>query len=309
MAPDLHRGFDEVDELYRVRIGLLIFAALALAGCAKLVGARPLSADAPARTTFHELDAGGDRRGFLLHRPAAGHGARGGMPVLIALHGSSANANTVMEESGLNAIGDSVGALVAYPNGTGGIPYVRLFWNFKDCCGPGHRRPDEAAMVRALVDTLAAHFPVDRSRVGVIGFSDAATLAYELVCADAGVSAIGVIAGEVPACRPHPAVATLVFHGTADTNIPYGHTTQDVADWARREACRTTSADTARDVIITRHRQCADDVVVTLYTIVGGRHAWPGGKPSWVFAPRPARDVDASRIFTRFVLDHPRTIQ
>ena len=231
------------------------------------------------------------------------------MPVLIALHGSSANANTVMEESGLNAIGDSVGALVAYPNGTGGIPYVRLFWNFKDCCGVGHRRPDEAAMVRALVDTLAAHFPVDRSRIGVIGFSDAGTLAYELACTEIGVSAIAVISGEVPACRPRPAVATLVFHGTADTNMPYGHTAQDVAEWAQREGCRAMSADTTGAVIITTHRECDDDAVVTLYTIVGGRHAWPGGKASWLFAPKPARDVDASRIFTRFVLDHPRGAQ
>src|SRR6201999_3562429 len=140
-----------------------------------------------------ELDAAGDRRGFLLHRPLRPHGP---MPVLIALHGSSANANTVMDESGLNAIGDSVGAIVAYPNGTGGVPYFRLFWNFEDCCGAGHRHPDEAAMVRSLVDTLAAHFPVDRSRIGVIGFSDAGTLAYELACIDVGLSTIGIISGE-----------------------------------------------------------------------------------------------------------------
>ncbi|HEY4307638.1 MAG TPA: PHB depolymerase family esterase [Gemmatimonadaceae bacterium] len=289
-----------------MRAALLILGALALGACAKLVGARPVSANAPTLTTFHELDAHGDRRGFLLHRPPTPHSA---MPVLIALHGSSANANTVMDESGLNAIADSVGALVAYPNGTGGIPYVRLFWNFEDCCGEGHRRPDEAAMVRSLVDTLAAHFSVDRSRIGLIGFSDAATLAYELACLDAGLSAIGVVSGEVPpSCRPHPAVATVVFHGTADQNIPYDHTDQHVADWAQREGCRSVKTDTTRDVVRTTHDGCDDNAIVTLYTIVGGRHAWPGGEPSWIFAPAPTRDVDASRVFTRFVLDHPRRI-
>ena len=289
-----------------MRIALLIVGALALSGCARLVGARPVTTQAPDRTTFHELETAGDRRGFLLHRPLTAHGA---MPVLIALHGSSANANAVMGESGLNAIADSVGALVAYPNGTGGIPYVRLFWNFQDCCGVGHRRPDEAAMVRALIDTLERHFPVDRSRVGLIGFSDAGTLAYELACADVGLSAIGVVSGEVPACQPQRSIATIVFHGTADTNIPFGQTAQNVADWARREGCRAVSTDTTVAVIITEHRECGDDAVVTLYTIIGGRHAWPGGKPSWLFAPKPTRAVDASRVFTRFVLEHPRGVQ
>jgi polyhydroxybutyrate depolymerase len=287
-----------------VRLIVLLVAALSLVGCAKLLGARPVRADAPTLTTFHELDARGDRRGFLLHRPAR---ATGAMPVLIALHGSSANANTVMDESGLNAIGDSVGALVAYPNGTGGIPYVRLFWNYKDCCGAGRGRPDEAAMIRSLVDTLAAHFPVDRSRVGVIGFSDAGTLAYELACADVGLSAIGVVAGEVPdSCRPHPAIATVVFHGTADRNIRYGQTAERVADWARREGCRAVTADSTRDVIRSTYEPCDDGAVVTLYTMLGGHHGWPGGKRSWIFAPAPSGSVDASRIFTRVLLDHAR---
>jgi poly(3-hydroxybutyrate) depolymerase len=287
-----------------VRLIVLIATALALVGCAKLLGARPVGVDAATLTTFHELDASGDRRGFLLHRPSR---AKGAMPVLIALHGSSANANTVMDESGLNRIGDSIGALVAYPNGTGGVPYVRLFWNFTKCCGANGGRPDEAAMIRSLVDTLAAHFPVDRARVGLIGISDAGTLAYELGCADVGLSAIGVVAGEVPDnCRPHRAIATVVFHGTADNNIHYGQTAERVADWARREGCRGVTADTTRDVIRTTHSPCDDGTVVTLYTIVGGHHGWPGGKRSWIFAPAPSGAVDASRVFARFVLEHPR---
>src|SRR3954453_5457649 len=236
-------------------------ATLVFAGCARLVGARPLHANATLRTTFHELTAAGDRRGFLLHRPAD---VSRPMPVLIALHGSSANANTVMDESGLNEIADSGGALVAYPNGTGGIPYVRLFWNFEDCCGAGHRRPDEAAMVRALVDTLASHFSVDRTRIGLIGFSDAGTLAHELACSGAGLTAIGVISGEVPRgdCRPRPAVATVIFHGTADRNMRYGDTDARVADWAVREGCRTTLADTTEAFVRTMRSGCDDGAVV-----------------------------------------------
>lgn len=288
-----------------MRVIWLVGLMLSLNGCATVLGATDVRADAPTRTTFHVLDADGDRRGFLLHRPATSHGA---MPVLIALHGSSANANTVMEESGLDEIADSLGALVAYPNGTGGIPYVRLFWNFEDCCGSGHRRPDEAAMIRALIDTLSGHFTIDRSRIGVIGFSDAGTLAYELACLRTGLTVIGVISGEVPRsdCRPDPAVSTVVFHGTADRNVHYGETDARVADWAARQGCRRTYADTTTAFRRTTHEECNDGAVVTLYTILGGHHAWPGGKRSWFLAPKPSRDVNASRIFSQFVMAHPK---
>ena len=229
------------------------------------------------------------------------------MPLLIVLHGSSANANTVMEESSLNEIADRLGTLVAYPNGTGGIPYVRLFWNYKDCCGPGHRRPDEAAMIRALIDTLAEHFAVDRHRIGLIGFSDSGTLAYELACQHTGITAIGVISGEMPRddCRPNPAVSTVVFHGTGDRNIRYGDTDARVAEWAAREGCSENHADTTAAFRHTVYSECNDGAIVMLYTIVGGRHAWPGGKRSWVFAPAPSRNVNASQIFADLVLSHP----
>jgi polyhydroxybutyrate depolymerase len=287
-----------------MRAVLPVAGMLVLAGCARILGATDVRAESAAQTTFHQLSAAGDRRGFLLHQPPAQHER---LPLFIALHGSSANANTVMEESGLNAIADSLGALVAYPNGTGGIPYFRLFWNFDDCCGAGHRRPDEAAMIRALIDTLGRYFTLDRSRVGLIGFSDAGTLAYELACQHTGVTAIGVISGEVPRdeCRPDPAVSTVVFHGTSDRNVRYGDTDARVADWARREGCGVSRSDTTDAFRRTTYDRCNDGAIVSLYTIIGGRHAWPGGKRSWFLAPAPSRAVNASRIFSDLVVSHP----
>ena len=246
----LHRAQDwEVPFFAHIRARLAFAFALALAltsgGCARLLGARAVTSRSPIATTFHDIAVGDERRGFLLHRPpdAASHP----LPVLIVLHGSSANANVGMEESGLNAVADRIGALAVYPNGTGGIPYFRLFWNYLDCCGESHARPDEVAMIRAIIDTLSHHFVLDRTRIGVIGFSDAGTLAYELACqAPETVTAIGVISGEVPdsSCEPTPAVSTVVFHGTSDRNIRYGRTAERVAGWAAREHCGVGAVDT-----------------------------------------------------------------
>jgi polyhydroxybutyrate depolymerase len=273
------------------------------------VGASDLSATSPSGTTFHQIAIGRDERTFLLHRP---HGTPARpMPVLFVLHGTSANANLAMEESGMNAVADSIGALVVYPNGTGGIPYIRLFWNTDHCCADQSRRGvDEVGMVRGILDSLSHQFSIDRSRVGLAGFSDAGTMAYLLACdASETLTTIAVISGELPSsgCVPPAGVSTLVFHGTADRNIQYGHTAESVATWAARERCGAPSIDTIPDVIRTTYSSCASAANVELYTIVGGRHAWPGGARSWFLAPMPTRSVDASRLFAAFVLSHPRT--
>ncbi len=277
-------------------------------GCARILGAGALGISAPGHTTFHEVAVGTARRSYLLHVPAKPPRA---MPVIFVLHGSSANANVVMEESGMNDVGDSVGALVVYPNGTGGIPYVRLFWNTDHCCASQPRSgTDESGMVRAIVDSLALHFPIDRSRIGLIGFSDAATLAYLLACdAAPPLTAIGVLSGDLPStrCTQSVGVSTFVLHGTGDRNMLYGDTPARVAEWARRQRCGPGAIDSVTDVIRTRYGQRADDAAVQLYAIIDGRHAWPGGKRSTIIAPQPTRTVPASRLFADFVITHPRT--
>ncbi|HVX40793.1 MAG TPA: PHB depolymerase family esterase [Gemmatimonadaceae bacterium] len=276
-----------------------------LASCARVLGATRVGSAAPDGTTFHQIAVGRDARTFLMHR--APHLATLA-PVFFILHGTSATANVVMDESGMNRVADSLGAIVVYPNGTGGIPYVRLFWNVAGCCSDASR-PNEAAMIRTIVDTIGAHYAIDRTRIGVAGFSDAGTLAYLLACHDADViTAIGVISGEVPerACVPQPPVSALVFHGTADRNVRYGATRAHVARWAAGESCGLAAADTSVALIHDRYAGCAGGAVVELYTIRGGKHAWPGGRGSSIFAPHPSRAIDASRAFAAFTLAHPR---
>jgi polyhydroxybutyrate depolymerase len=286
----------------------LLAAAMMLSGaCARLLGARPLATARSGGTTFHEVAVGAARRGYLLHRPAD---TRTPLPVLFVLHGTSANANVVMDESGMNEVGDSTHALVVYPNGTAGIPYIRLFWNTEHCCGPQDRSgADESGLIHAIIDSLAVHFSIDRSRVGLIGFSDAGTLAYLLACDDSDVlTSVAVLSGELPAtrCVPPVGVSTLVLHGTADRNMRYENTPARVAEWATRQRCAPAAVDTIPSVIRTRYESCADRAAVELYTIRGGRHAWPGGRRSTPVAPRPTADVSASRIFADFVIAHPR---
>ena len=293
-----------------VRVSILAWLGLVtLSGCARLLGATAFPPTGDTRTTFHEIRVGSARRNFLLHRPPAPYDRP--LPLLVLLHGSSANANVMMEESGMNAIADSIGALVVYPNGTGEIPYFRLFWNEKGCCARegGVRGVDEEGMLRAIVDSLSRVFPIDRTRVGLAGFSDPGSMAYPIACDQSDLwTTIGVIAGKLPAnaCRPKRGVSTVVFHGTADHNIRYGTTASDVADWARRQDCGAAVTVSLPAMSTTDYPGCRDGAEVKLYTLIGGKHGWPGGRKSWFLAPNPSRAVDASRAFADFVISHPR---
>lgn len=281
-----------------------------LASCARVLGATDLPPKGDARTTFHEIRVGSARRNFLLHRPPGPYDHP--LPLLVLLHGSSANANVMMEESGMNSIGDSIGALVVYPNGTGEIPYFRLFWNELGCCARdgGVHGADEEGMLQAIVDSLSRIFPVDRARMGLAGFSDPGSMAYLIACDQSELwTTIGVIAGKRPAngCRPKRGVSTIVFHGTADRNIRYGTTAADVSEWAKLEDCGAGETTSAPTLVTASYSGCRDGAEVKLFTLIGGKHGWPGGKKSWALAPAPSRAVDASRAFASFVIAHPRT--
>ena len=50
----------------------------------------------------------------------------------------------------------------------------------------------------------------------------------------------------------------------------------------------------------------AGDAAVVFYTVQGGGHQWPGGKPmpAWMVGPA-SRGVDATRAFWTFFSGHP----
>jgi len=117
--------------------------------------------------------------------------------------------------------------------------------------------------------------------------------------------------------RPVPMIA---FHGTADRQVPYNGGKSWVApnpfpnvpawaaNWARRNRCAPTPSDSAVATDVTRRSftSCAGDAAVVLYTIKGGGHTWPGGKPlpEW-FAGPTSRSIDATKLMWVFFREHP----
>ncbi|NDU71224.1 hypothetical protein GWI34_01105 [Actinomadura sp. DSM 109109] len=313
------------------RIALVALAAsLALAGCTGETGgkggggkggeegkggrpAKVRGIPTSAGTHKQKLDVGTvGHREYLLHVPSKVADGRweDGRPadrpaLVIALHGGLATMAKMRELTGFDRLSDEHGFLVAYPDG------VMTTWNAGDCCGPAKiGNVDDVGFLGTLIDRLTGAGLADPGRVYVTGFSNGAGMAYRMACERPGkVAAIGVVEGAlVTRCEPARPVSAMIFHGTADGNVPFnGGGNRDFNDrrpfppvsdavdfWRRvgglpepRERVRARSRDTRCEST----GKGAKGVAVTFCRIEGGRHRWPEG---------------ASAMLWSFFAAHPR---
>jgi poly(3-hydroxybutyrate) depolymerase len=78
---------------------------------------------------------------------------------------------------------------------------------------------------------------------------------------------------------------------------------------ARRNQCKGDPIDTQISPSVPRlaYTNCPENADVVLYTVQGGGHAWPGGKPlpEWIVG-RTTREIKASAVMWEFYGEHPR---
>jgi len=72
------------------------------------------------------------------------------------------------------------------------------------------------------------------------------------------------------------------------------------AAWANRDGCALTSHESYHlgDVSAATWDGCKGGVTVTLYTITGGGHAWPGS--GLATATSPDREINATDLIWKF---------
>ncbi|MDQ3336249.1 MAG: alpha/beta hydrolase-fold protein [Myxococcota bacterium] len=169
-------------------------------------------------------------------------------PLIIGLHGYGSNAFTHTAYFGLNKLVNDGQAIMIAPDGTvdaGGKP----FWNADAaCCDFGGKNPDDVGYIGKLIDDIIDSYPIDKSRVFVIGHSNGGYMAYRMACERPDViTAIAGLAGaasSTPAsCTPARSVNILHMHGTADATVPYTGTTGaegSILQWAGKDGCGTT---------------------------------------------------------------------
>jgi polyhydroxybutyrate depolymerase len=311
----------------RARLGhpLRVLAALVVVLALPACSGEPADESAEGGTVERSLTVGDAERSYRVHVPAGQEGRS--LPVVIALHGGGGSGSAMEAYSGLSERADEDGFVVVYPDGSGRLRDRLLTWNAHNCCGyAAEHDVDDVAFVDALITEVGREFGTDPRRVYVTGHSNGGMLAYRLGCElSERIAAIAPVAGALntDTCRPARPVPVVIFHGTADRNVPYeggssegvGFGGEDdrvdrpvsaaVAFWTGHNRC-TAAPVTARDgtVVHTAYRGCAEESAVELYATTGGGHAWPGGEKVRDAGDAPAPEPDAAATMWDFFSAH-----
>ncbi len=206
-------------------------------------------------------------------------------PLVLNFHGHLGSPMSQAAGSGFDAFAQPRGMLVAYPQGLGAS------WNGGPCCGPAYVfDEDDVGFAVAVVDQVAAQACVDLGRVYAMGVSNGAQMVQRIACEAADrfvavASVAGVLGLEPAECTPSQPVGVAHVHGTADVFMPYegngpGYPAvpQMMADWAARDGCEREPITVSQqaEVLCQAWPSCADEVQVSLCTVQGGGHCWPG---------------------------------
>jgi polyhydroxybutyrate depolymerase len=279
-----------------------------------------------AAASIHVLDrssgtivSSGHERQYLLYVPPS-YSPMTPAPLVISMHAAAMWPAQQMNLSHWNQLADEFGFIVVYPAGSGrsGAPKI---WNVNQ--GPGLMK--DVRFISDLIDTLEATYNIDPARIYANGFSLGGGMAFVLSCALSDrIAAVGMVSAAQTLpwswCTDERAVPMIAFHGTADL-VPYeGGPSPDpfnpltfpavrdwTANWARRNRCPQEPIESvvAADVTRLEYANCAADASVLLYTIRGGGHTWPGGKPPpvWIVGPT-SRGIDATREMWAFFREY-----
>ncbi|MEM7433787.1 MAG: PHB depolymerase family esterase [Myxococcota bacterium] len=230
-----------------------------------------------------DFEYDGRMRSYELHVPTAYDGSAP-LPLVLNFHGFTSSGSGQRAASGMDETADANGFVVAYPNG------LSNSWNGGDCCGLAAAEGfDDVGFTRALIDDLGARGCIDLRRVYATGLSNGGFMSHRLACEAADViAAIAPVAGVLglESCDPVRPVPVIHFHGTADNIIFYeggglvdSISVIDSTDrWLARNGCTDEPVVTFDEGMVTCETasDCDEAVSVTLCTIDGGGHCWPG---------------------------------
>lgn len=283
-----------------------------------------------AQPVFYVLDktngtivTSGVTRRYLLYVPKS-YDRTKPTSLVISLHPAATWPAVQMDISRWNDLADEHGFLVVYPEGIGAFfgslrPGPQVWPMDPEFLGR------DVQFISDLIKKLEANYNIDPNRVYADGMSIGGGMAFAVSCKLSDkIAAVGAISGAQllswDQCTDAKPVPTVAFHGTADKAAPYIGGRSPVAprifpnipQWTARVAeknqCRgePTSTQVTPSVRRLAYTNCAANADVILYTIEGGGHTRPDGKPlpEWI-AGRTTHEISATTIMWDFYTQHP----
>ncbi|MCJ7568494.1 MAG: hypothetical protein MUO58_13220 [Anaerolineales bacterium] len=281
-----------------------------------------------AGTSARSLVSADLQRCYLLHIPP-GYERGQSLPLIISLPGFTSNPTGQEYLTRWNEVADEEGVLVVYPQGTS----FPLRWNSSTTFTDSEA--DDVQFIADLIDEVSNIVTVDPLRIYIDGMSNGGSMANRIACELAGtVAAVGVVTGppvEPPGgCNPERPISLIAFYGTDDPLVAYegGIVSESfisklinrsshpvsfpsvksyIEAWAERDGCTLVPEliPAQGDASGVRYTGCKNASEIVFYTIEGGGHTWPGGRPTYV--GKTSRDINASQVMWEFFKAHPLT--
>lgn len=266
-------------------------------------------------------------RSYRLYVPASAPDRPRGLVVM--LHGCKQDPEDFAAGTGMNAVAEAHGLMVAYPRQTGADNALSC-WNW---FRPADQMRDggEPSIIAGITKKIMSEFGLDRSRVFVVGLSAGGAMAavmgetYPDLFSAAGIhsglpygsandvmSAFSAMRGDggLASSSKRPAkehrLRTIVFQGRADRTVHPSNADRIVAaatptgtGWAAsKESGRSASGRIYTRTIVA---DTAGRPAVEYWLVEGAGHAWSGGHPSGTYTD--PHGPDASCQMVRFFLD------
>jgi len=258
--------------------------------------------------THVELSHDGDTRSYELYVPP-GYDGTTPLPVVLNFHGLTSSGPLQQEGTKMDELAAREDFIVAYPNG------LDNSWNAGVCCGrSAETNVDDVGFTRAVIEDLGARACIDTTRVYATGMSNGGFLSHRLACEAADVIAAAapvaaVLAIDESACNPSRPIPILQLNGTADPLVSYegggladSPSAQESIDgWIARDGCSGEPQITYENGAATCETvsECDGEVSVTLCSIEGAGHCWPGQPcPERLgsLVGEPTFDIDANEV-------------
>ncbi len=280
----------------------------------------PIPAGARFEQRAFESAQGG--RMYKLYVPSS---HRPSCPLVVMLHGCTQNPDDFAVGTGMNALAERDGFIVAYPaQTTAANPSKCWNWFRPD---DQHRDAGEPAIIAGITREIAAEFESDPARIYVAGLSagGAAALVMGVTYPDL-YAAVGVHSGLAyqaatdvgsafaamrngrgsTAADPHGTfIPTIVFHGDADRTVHPANADRIVTALEAKGdvVSRTTETISTGCKPCTRVSLFGRDgaTMVEHWTVKSAGHAWSGGNPlgSFTDPQGPAASAEMVRFFSQ----------
>jgi polyhydroxybutyrate depolymerase len=225
--------------------------------------------------------------------------------LVFSLHGLGSDLEQQELLSNMSAKADEAGFVVVYPQAGASV------WNVQ----AGNIGAIDVSFFREMIDYLSGKLSIDPARIYAAGFSNGGGMAHRLACdLSDQIAAIASVSGaHMPnqPCDPGRPVPILAIHGTDDMFAPYandqmGHNIPLWADgWAVRNQCDPEPESSRQgNAIVETWMNCQAGATVTLYSVEGMGHAWPGF-PRGDVVGEDTGVVAANDLIWAFFDEHP----